>query len=329
MDGAADLPETMQAITFHQYGDPDVLRVEEIARPIPGEGEVLVRIEAVGLNPFDTKIRRGYLTWFYKMDLPYVPGSDFAGVVVQAGAGASGGATGLSVGDKVWGLRWPPNQGSYARYLTVPAAAIRRMPESLSFAEAATMPMAAMTAFYALTDMIDLTPADRVLIHAGAGGVGSFAIQIAKQRGAHVATTCSTRNVEFCRSLGADVVVDYTAQDFAEVLKDYDYAIDQLGGEVSLATYRSMKRGGTILLVERGHKLEMEHRAENTARYGVTLREVAFENVPDALDRMRSAVEAGWLKPTLTETIRPDGIVDAHARLQAKHVRGKIALVWE
>lgn len=313
----------MKAVAFNEYGAPDVLEPIEIPRPMPAADEVLVEIHASGINPFDAKIRRGYLTWFYQVEFPYVPGADFAGLVVRRGADVSA----LDLGDKVWGMTWPPHQGAYAEYIAVKADGIRRMPSNLNFEQAAVMPMACMTAFYALHDMVTLTPGQRVLIHAGAGGVGSYAIQVAKKAGCWVATTCSTANVDYCKALGADLVVDYQTQDFSALVKDCDIAIDQVGGETSLKTYESMKRGGTILLVERGHKLEMEHRAANVAKYGVELREVAFENVPDALDRMRDAVEAGWLKSTLERVIGMEEIEAVHAQLDRRHIRGKVAMV--
>lgn len=316
------IPTKMQAIQFEAYGEPSVLTLANVDTPAPAAGQVLVKVGAAGVNPFDAKIRRGYLHWFYPVTFPFIPGADFAGEVVALGEGV----TSLAVGDKVWGLTRPGFPGSYAEYVALHAGAIVKMPSGLDVAAAASVPMGALTAWIALVKMITLKPGDRILIHAGAGGVGGYAIQIAKHFGATVTTTCSTANIDYCKSLGADVVVDYTAQDFAEVVKDQDYALDQLGGEVSLKTYESMRRGGEILLVERGHKLEMENRERLTAEHGVNLREVAFENDTAALAAIGEAVAAGWLKPTLTETLTLADAVLAHERIQTKRTRGKMVL---
>jgi NADPH:quinone reductase-like Zn-dependent oxidoreductase len=312
----------MKALILNQYGDPDVLTIADQPVPAYADDEVLVRVHAASVNPFDAKLRRGYLHWFYPLPFPFILGADFSGVVEAVGPGV----TRFKVGDDVWGLTQPQRNGAYAEYVALKAEGIRLKPPSLSHVEAAAMPMAAMTAWYMLMDMITLTPAHRILVHAGAGGVGGYSLQIAKHTGARVFTTCSGPNIGYVTRLGADEVCDYTTQDFTQMFKDMDFAVDQLGGEVSLRTYLSMKRGGEILLVERGHKVEMEHRAANTEKYGVRLSEVAFENVPDSLDKLSAGVAAGWLKSTLEEVIGLDGVADAHARIQAKHVRGKIVI---
>lgn len=315
-------PAQMEAVVFSEYGEPGVLSLQTVATPAIADDEVLVEVRAAGVNPFDAKIRRGYLQWFYPVPFPFILGADFAGVVADRGRDVKD----LKVGDKVWGLTTPQKNGSYAEYVALKAAGIRRMPANLSFEAAAAVPMGALTAWIALVKMIEIKRGDRVLIHAGAGGVGGYAIQIAKHFGAVVSTTCSARNVDYCRALGADHVVDYESQDFAAVIKDQDYAVDQLGGEVSLKTYQSMKRGGTILLVERGHKLEMENRERLTQEHGVTLREVAFENDVAALGAIADAVRAGWLKSTLEETLPLSAAVAAHERIQTKKTRCKLVL---
>lgn len=315
-------PTYMQAVTIREYGEPGVLKLETIETPKIADDEVLIEIRAAGVNPFDAKIRRGYLQWFYPVEFPFILGADYAGVVVDRGASVKS----FKAGDKVWGLTTPQKNGSYAEYVALKAIGVAHMPRSLSFAAAASVPMGALTAWIALVNMIKIKPGDKVLVHAGAGGVGGFAIQIAKHLGAHVSTTCSARNIDYCKSLGADVAVDYTSEDFSAVIKDQDYAIDQLGGEVSLKTYESMKRGGVILLVERGHKIEMENRERLTAAHGVELREVAFENDVEALGRIGEAIEAGWLRPTLEETLTLPDAAAVHERIQTKKTRGKIVL---
>jgi NADPH:quinone reductase-like Zn-dependent oxidoreductase len=315
-------PTKMQAVSFSEYGEPSVLKVDQMPVPEISADQILVEVYAAGINPFDAKIRRGYLQWFYPVAFPFIPGADFAGIVAACGDNVHK----LKVGDKVWGLTTPMKNGSYAQYVVLSADAIGPMPQNLSFEAAASMPMGALTAWIALVSMTSIKQGDKVFVHAGAGGVGGYAIQIAKHFGAIVTTTCSTRNVEYCRSLGADVVIDYTEGDFAALVKDQDYALDLLGGEESLKTYQTMKRGGTILLVERGNKLEMENRERLKAEYGVNLSEVAFENDVAVLKAIHDAVEAGWLKPTWEETLPLAQAQLAHERIQSKRTRGKLVL---
>jgi NADPH:quinone reductase-like Zn-dependent oxidoreductase len=201
------MAQMMRAVALTEYGGPKVLQPASVEVPrYAMHNEGLIDVHAAGVNPFDKKIRMGLFKQIFPRDFPLVPGCDFAGTVAEKGFDVSE----LEIGDKVWGMIDPIRSGTYAEKVASSSYAVRKMPENLSFEEAASVPMAAVTAWFGLVNLAGIEPGTRVLVHGGAGGVGSAAVQIAKHKGAWVATTCSTGNVDFCRSLGADEVVDYT-----------------------------------------------------------------------------------------------------------------------
>jgi NADPH:quinone reductase-like Zn-dependent oxidoreductase len=216
--------------------------------------------------------------------------------------------------------------GSYAEYVSAPSYLVRKMPSNLSFEEAAAVPMAACTAWYGLVDLGRIGPGSRVLVQAASGGVGAFAVQIAKAHGAWVAATCSTRNVDFVRSLGADAVIDYTQANFCDQLTDIDVALDVLGGQVNADCYKVLKQGGTLLVVLRGDQVELGHRWELMAKHGVTTKEVAFSAQPDILDKLRPLIEAGKVRVPIETVLPLADAAKAHAMLDAGKRQGKIVL---
>jgi NADPH:quinone reductase-like Zn-dependent oxidoreductase len=311
----------MKAVVLRGYGGHDAYRLEEADGPAAGPGEVLVEVHAASINPFDTKIRAGYLARFFPLALPHIPGIDYAGTVAGIGSGVSG----FSVGDRVWGMADSRRPGTFAEYVAVEARLVRPMPKSLDFLQAAAVPLAGVTAWMAV-DLGGVSAGQSVLVHGGAGGVGGYAIQIAKHLGAHVASTCSTANLDYVLSLGADRAIDYTREDFAAVLKDVDVAIDPFAGEVNLRTYPVMRRGGTIVVVLRGNQIEMENRDRLAAQYGVHPKLVEFDNEPAILDRLSAAIEAGAIRPTLQTVLPLADIAEASARIDTGHNRGKLVL---
>ena len=316
------LPETMRAVLLTGYGGPEVLQLGEVPLPrMAPHNEVLIKVEAAGLNPFEAKLRRGWLHQMFPFEFPHVLGCDVAGTVVAKGFDVSE----FEVGDKVYGLVDVVRSGSYAEYVAAPSVLIRRMPSNLGFEAAAAVPTAACTAWYGLKTLAGIKAGDRVLIQAGSGGVGSFAIQVAKHFGAWVATTASAANADFVRNLGADEVIDYAADDFTR-LKDIDIVLDVLGSDVGQRSYTVLKPGGTLLVVLRGDQTEMQNRDANMAKYGVTTRIVAFSAQPEILDAMRPLFESGALKVPLEHIYPLDEIAAAHAALDAGHARGKSAL---
>jgi NADPH:quinone reductase-like Zn-dependent oxidoreductase len=204
-----------------------VLRYEDTPRPAPAAGEVLIKIRAAAVNPADWKIRAGYAKDFLKYKLPFIPGWDASGVIEEVGAGAAR----LKKGDEVYTRPDITRDGSYAEYIIVRESEVALKPKSLDHVHAAAIPLAALTAWQALFDAGGLTAGQRVLIHAAAGGVGSFAVQLARWKGAHVIGTASARNQQFLRELGADETIDYNAGRFEDVVRDVDVVLDAMGGE--------------------------------------------------------------------------------------------------
>jgi NADPH:quinone reductase-like Zn-dependent oxidoreductase len=319
----SELPKTMRAAVMKGYGGPDQLAVETV--PVPTmmpHNEVMIAVHAAGLNPFDAKLRRGWLAGLFPLSFPHIPGADVAGTIVATGFDV----TELAVGDRVYGLIDCMRPGAYAEYAVAPSYLVRKMPANLSFEEAAAVPMAACTAWHGLVNLADIKPGLRVLVQAGAGGVGMFAIQIAKAHGAHVTTTARAAAADTCLSFGADEVIDYGAEDFTARGRVFDIVLDVIGGEVGQNSYKVLKPGGTLLVVLRGDQIEMANRDANMAEYGVTTKVVAFSAQPEILDQLRPLIEAGKIRVPLSNTMRLDEVARAHAAIDAGHARGKTVL---
>jgi NADPH:quinone reductase-like Zn-dependent oxidoreductase len=228
----------MKAVVAHEYGAPQVLKFEEAPRPEPNADEALVRVIASSVNPADPLTLSGKYAREFGTHLPLIPGYDIAGVVEKTGADV----TKLKVGDAVYG--YPTFGGGWADHVTVKESEVAAKPKSLNFVEAAAVPMGALTAWQALVDVAKLQPGQTVLIHGGSGGVGSFAIQIAKARGARVIATASTANQDLLKQLGADVAVDYTKTKFENIAKNVDVVLDPVGKETLARSYGVVKKGG-------------------------------------------------------------------------------------
>ncbi|MEU9048705.1 MULTISPECIES: NADP-dependent oxidoreductase [unclassified Kitasatospora] len=239
------MPITMRAVSQDTAGAPDVLKVVETRRPEPVRGEVLVRVYAAGVNPADWKTRaRGEFAT--GATPPFVLGFDVSGVVEAVGAGV----TVFRPGDEVYGMpRFPYPAGAYAEYVTAPARHFAPRPRSLTHLESGALPLAGLTAWQALVDTADVRPGQRVLVHAAAGGVGHLAVQIAKARGAHVTGTASAAKHGLLRELGADEVVDYRTEDFAEAVRDMDVVLDTIGGANLPRSLRTLRPGGTLVSI--------------------------------------------------------------------------------
>lgn len=316
------LPATMRAIQLTGYGAPDTLRPADIPLPaMAPHNEVLIEVHAAGLNPFEAKLRRGWLAGLFPLPLPHVLGCDVAGTVAAKGFDVSE----FEIGDRVYAMLDPLRSGAYAQYVVAPSWLVRRMPASLDFAAAAAVPTAACTAWYGLHDLAGVKAGDRVLVQAGSGGVGGFAVQIAKAAGAWVAATCSAANRDYVGSLGADQVIDYASEDFT-TLRDIDIVLDVIGGEVGQRSYRVLKPGGTLLVVLRGDEIEMANRAANMAKHGVTAKIVAFSAQPQALDELARLIDSGQIRVPLDRTWDLAEAAAAHVALDAGHARGKSVL---
>lgn len=240
---AADQHEPkMRALRMHEYGPSEVLRIETIPAPSPGAGEVRIRVHAAGVNPIDWKVRSGKLQKNYPVRLPYIPGRDISGTIDSVGSGVTRWKTGEAVIANAEG-------GGFAEYVVVTERDIARKPARLSHEQAAGIPVASLTAWRTLIEAADVQKDQRVLIHGGAGGVGSVAVQLAHWRGAHVIATASERNHEYLKSIGADEVIDYRSTRFEDAAKHIDVVLDTVGGETLARSSAVLRRGGMLLSI--------------------------------------------------------------------------------
>lgn len=304
----------MKAVRIHSFGGPEVLVLDEIATPAFNDGSVLVKVAAASVNPVDYKIRQGGYPKVTESDLPITLGRDICGLVEQAAAGAV-----YARGAKIYAvLGW--DLGGYAEYALVPPAYCAPQPASLNAVDSAAVPLAGLTAWQGLFDYGGLAQGQRVLVHAGAGGVGHFAIQFAKARGAEVLTTASAANLGYVRSLGADTVIDYQAQRFEDLVRDVDVVFDLLGGETRERSWQVLKRGG-ILVSTLGQPDEAKAAAHGVRAKGYTAQPSAAQ-----LLEIRDLIDAGKVRPTVTRTFTLDSASAAQRFLEHEHPRGKIVL---
>jgi NADPH:quinone reductase-like Zn-dependent oxidoreductase len=232
---------SMMAWRVHEFGPPHVMRFERILRPNPGPGEVLVKVEAAGVGPWDGWIRAGKSA--LPQPLPLTLGSDLSGDIVAVGPGVSD----LRVGDQVYGVTNPRFIGAYAEYAVAFAAMVSGKPTSLTYIEAASVPVIAVTAWQALFDQAQLTAGQTVVIHGAAGNVGAYAVQLARRAGVRTIATAATDDIAFVRNLGADTVIDYRTQRFEEEVRDADAVIDLVGGETQERSFQVLRRGGKLI----------------------------------------------------------------------------------
>ena len=305
----------MNAVRIHRYGGPEVLRYEGVPRPEPGTGEVLIRVHGAGVNPVDWKVREGYARDFLKHALPLVPGWDVSGVVEAAGPGA----TRWKPGDELFSRPDIARNGAYAEFLVVRESEAARKPQSLDHLQAAAVPLAALTAWQALFDAAGLGPGQTVLIHAAAGGVGHFAVQLAKWKGARVIGTASGGNQSFLRTLGADDTIDYTTTRFEEVVRDADVVLDTMGGDTQQRSWKTLREGGILSTILAPPP---EEAVPPEKRLGYTFVQPNAEQ----LSEIATLIDAGKIR-TVVETVLPlPEAWYAQERSQAGHVRGKIVL---
>jgi NADPH:quinone reductase-like Zn-dependent oxidoreductase len=306
----------MKAVRIHRYGGPEVLSYEEAPKPEPGPGELLVRVHAAGVNPVDWKIREGHYKRVLRFRLPIVLGWDVSGVVEAIGAGV----TSFRPGDEVFARPDVKRGGTYAEYVAIRAADAARKPKSIDHVHAAAVPLAGLTAWQGLFDKAGLRQGQRALVHAAAGGVGHFAVQLAKWKGAFVAGTASGRNEALVRSLGADQVVDYTRERFEDAVAPVDVVLDTLGGEAGRRSWKVLKRGGTLVSV-----LDIAVSLKGALR----LKRGRFLLIkPDAaeLAQIAALIDGGRVKPVVENVFPLAEVRRAHELSQSGRVRGKIVL---
>ncbi|MEU8638455.1 NADP-dependent oxidoreductase [Amycolatopsis sp. NPDC048633] len=305
----------MRIVTQETLGGPEVLRVTEAPRPEPGPTEVLVRVHAAGINPVDWKVRAG---GGFLGEPPFTVGWDVAGVVEEVGFGA----TGVRQGDEVLGMPWFPRPGNaYAEYVTAPSRHFVRKPAGLSFAEAAALPLAGLTAWQGLVDVANVHSGQRVFVDAAAGGVGHLAVQIAKARGAHVIGTASAGKHDLLRELGVDEPIDY--HDPEAGTSDVDVYFGLVGEESDLRWLPAIKEGGLLIGVPSG---VADRVARKAAESGVRTERILVEPDRGGLTGLVELIEAGQLKVRVEQTFPLEDAAKAHELGESGRVSGKLVL---
>lgn len=307
----------MKAAQLNQYGGAESISINNVATPVVGRNEVLLEVNAAGVNPFDWKVREGYMKDFISFKFPATLGGDVAGSVSKLGDDV----TGLEVGQKVYGsANAAGGQGSFAEYTAVKANQLATLPKGLSPIEAAALPLAATSAYQALVEHVQLKPGKKILIHGGAGGIGSFAIQIAKHIGAKVITTAAAEDIAFVKGLGADEVIDYQNQDFSEVAVDIDAVFDTVGGETNAKSYKVLKKSGVLVsMVE-----PVNDAAAQEA--GITYVQQASQATTERLERINELVEKGALKVKVAKSFPLSEAAEAIEYLKSGHPTGKVVI---
>jgi NADPH:quinone reductase-like Zn-dependent oxidoreductase len=306
----------MRAIVIHAYGGPEVMKLENMARPEPADDEVLIRVIAASINPVDVAIRKGYLAKLVG-GFPLILGMDAAGVVEKVGNKV----TKYKAGDPVFAFFTLKGEGGYAEFVTAKEDELAPKPSTVTFAQAAGAGAAGATAWEALVDTANLRAGQTVLIHGGSGGVGHLAIQIAKARGSKVFATASTANQEFLQQMGADVPIDYTRTKFEDVAKDVDVVLDTVGQDTLERSYGVVKKGGLIVsIVDEPKPAALEAHA---------IRGVALRCSPKAgvLEELSKLMEAKKLTPVISQTFPMTDVVQAQEQIATGHTRGKIVLL--
>jgi NADPH:quinone reductase-like Zn-dependent oxidoreductase len=305
----------MKAAFIERHGGPEVLKFGEMPDPVAGPGQVLVDIVAASVNGADWKVREGKSNPIFKF--PYILGRDFSGVVSALGAGVSD----LKVGDEVFAVCDVGQEGAYAEKIAIKASIVAKKTDRLSHVDAAALALAGLTAIVSIEDTLKLKKGETVLIQGGAGGVASFAIQLAKHLGARVITTASAANHAYLRSIGADEIVDYNAVDFTKVVKGCDAVFDTVGGDVAQRSYAALKPGGRAAFIASGAQAPKPDRSDV-----VGLRPSVGRDRPH-LERIVELVATGAVRPPEVTRYQLSEAVAAHRLSESRHFRGKLVFV--
>ena len=302
---------TMQAIQAHDYGGPEVLVLEQIPRPEPNADQVLIRLKAAGVNPADWKYRAGLYRQFMPLEFPWTPGLEGSGVVETVGRNVIT----LKKGQEVYGIL----TGAYTEYALALVSDVQPKPASLTFEQAASLPLGALTAWGAVIETAKIEAGQRVLVHGAAGGVGGYAVQLAHWKGAHVTGTASAVNLEFVRSLGAEDVIDYNTTRFESVLNDMDAVIDTVGSDLPEQSWQVIRPGGIFVTIA-ARLAEDAGRAQNIRAVS------AGRASTDKLKQISKLIEAKQLKPVTGAVFPLANARQAHELSQTGHGRGRIIL---
>jgi NADPH:quinone reductase-like Zn-dependent oxidoreductase len=304
----------MKAAYFEENGGPEVMKYGDLPDPVAGPGQVVVDIHAASVNGADWKVRAG--SYGAAPQFPYVLGRDFSGVVSAVGEGVSD----LKVGDAVFGVCDVGQEGTYAEKIAMKASIVAKKPGSLSHEQATALALTGLTAMVAIEDTIKLQPGETILIQGGAGGVASFAIQLAKHIGAKVITTTSAKNLDYVRGLGPDQVVDYNAQDFTKAVSNVDAVFDTVGGDVAMKSFSVVKPGGRAAFIASGGK------APESPRADVKSLRPAVGRDRQHMERVGALVASGAVHPPEIKTYPLSQAADAHRVSEGRHFRGKLIL---
>lgn len=312
----------MRHVVYDRFGDRDVLQVVQSAVPAPATGQVLVRVHGAGLNPIDWKTRKGlgFAARQIEHSLPWTPGYDMAGEVVTVGDEV----TTLAPGDRVMGMiGFPAGGGGYSEYALAAADELAIVPEELDLVAAGALPLAALTAWQALFEVAKLESGQKILIHAGAGGVGHFAVQFALERGAHVIATASAGNRDFLAELGVHEVIDYRTTDIGEECYGLDVVLDLVGGDTGKRSLHTLGEQGVLVTIPTVTADEIISTAENLGlrAHGMTVRPDVFH-----LEEIAELIEDGDVKVHIEKAFALDDVAQAHELLEGGHVRGKLVL---
>ncbi len=309
----------MKAVQINAYGTNDVLEINENApKPTPSKNQALIEVHSTSINPVDWKIRAGHMKDMMPLNFPATLGGDFAGVVTEVGEDVSE----FKVGDEVFGSAIVLNggSGSFAQFLAANVVNIAHKPKTVNFEEAAALPLVGSSAVQALEEHIKLKSGQKILIHGGAGGIGHIAIQFAKVLGAYVATTVSTEDVDFAKSLGADEVIDYKTQNFEEILKDFDAVFDTVGGKITDASFKALKKNGVIV------SMVGQPNGDLAKQHGITAIGQGTDTNFKHLTHLAELVDSGKIKAQVDKVFTLEQVKEAFKYQEEAHPRGKVVL---
>jgi alcohol dehydrogenase len=307
----------MKAVQINEYGGPEVVSLQEASKPIPGEGQVLVEVHAASINPWDNKVRQGAVKDAIPLNFPATLGGDLSGVVAEVGNNV----TDFKAGDEVYGTaNSVSGQGSFAEFAPAKATSLALKPQGIDFEAAAALPLVAESAYLAIVELLGVQEGQKVLIHGGAGGIGSVAIQLAKHAGAYVVSTASSSDLDFVKSLGADKVLDYKTQDFSTLVEGCDAVFDTVGGETNAKSYQVLKQGGKLAsMLEQPNEELMD-------KYGVTAVYISSIVNTKHLEAISELVETGAIKVHVDKVFPLEQTGEAMAYLENGGHHGKVVI---